>query len=129
MEMHIHFCTEPITRSQALLADSGANGARVEFYGTVRGMEMGAGIRGLRYEIYESMAEKQIRRILSELDVQYPCDAVAVVHRKGDVSVGEVAVYVGITSPHRQEAFGMLSAFMDRLKQEVPIWKAEVLPC
>jgi molybdopterin synthase catalytic subunit len=47
----------------------------------------------------------------------------------GEVLVGEAAVYVGVTSPHRGEAFGMLSALMDRLKQEVPIWKAEVLAC
>jgi len=129
MELHIRFCTAPITRPQPLPADSPEAGARVEFYGTVRGTESGAGIRGLRYEIYESMAHNQIGRILTELETQYPCDAVCVVHRKGEVSVGEAAVYVGITSPHRQEAFGMLSAFMDRLKQEVPIWKAEVLPC
>jgi molybdopterin synthase catalytic subunit len=38
-------------------------------------------------------------------------------------------VYVGVTARHRAEAFGMLAALMDRLKQEVPIWKAEVLPC
>ena len=129
MKLHIHFCAEPITRPQTLPPDSAADGARVEFYGTVRGTEKGAGIRGLRYEIYESMAHNQIGRILTELKTQYPCDAVSVVHRKGEVSVGEAAIYVGITSPHRQEAFGMLSAFMDRLKQEVPIWKAEVLPC
>jgi len=129
MELHIRFCTAPITRPQPLPADSPEAGARVEFYGTVRGTESGAGIRGLRYESYESMAEKQIRRIVSELEGQHPCDSVAVVHRQGEVLVGEAAVYVGIVSRHRAGAFGMLSAFMDRLKQEVPIWKAEVLGC
>jgi len=129
MEVHIQFCTEPILRPQPMPADSDGTGARAEFYGTVRGTESGAGIRGLRYEIYESMAEKQLRRILLELAVEHPCAAVAVVHRKGEVLVGEAAVYVGVTSPHRAEAFGMLSALMDRLKQEVPIWKVEVLPC
>ena len=129
MEMHIHFCTASIARPQSRPLDSAAVGARVEFYGTVRGTEGGAGIRGLRYEIYESMARRQIQRILADLNKQFPCDAVSVVHRMGEVSVGEAAVYVGITSPHRKEAFGMLEAFMDRLKQEVPIWKAEVLAC
>lgn len=129
MELHVEFCSAPIIRPHPFPADSPEAGARVEFYGTVRGTESGAGIRGLRYEIYESMAEKQIRRILRELERTYPCAAVAVVHRMGEVLVGEAAVYVGITSSHRAEAFGMLSAFMDRLKQEVPIWKAEVLPC
>ena len=129
MELHIRLCTAPITRPQPLPADSPGAGARAEVYGTVRGTESGAGIRGLRYEIYKSMAERQLRRILLELEVEYPCTAVAVVHRMGEVLVGEAAVYVGVTSPHRAEAFGMVSALMNRLKEEVPIWKAEVLPC
>lgn len=129
MDVHIRFCSGPISRVQSLPADSAGAGARVEFFGTVRETESGAGIRGLRYEIYESMAEKQLERIISELEAQYPCEGVAVVHRSGEVHVGEAAVYVGVTARHRAEAFGMLAALMDRLKQEVPIWKAEVLPC
>jgi molybdopterin synthase catalytic subunit len=129
MKVHIHFCSEPIGRPQPFPADSPGAGARVDFFGTVRETESGAGIRGLRYEIYESMAERQLLRILSELESHYPCEAVAVVHRSGEVLVGEAAVYIGVTARHRAEAFGMLAALMDRLKQEVPIWKAEVLPC
>ena len=129
MHIHIRFCSEPIDRPQAFPADSPDSGARVEFYGTVRGTESGTKIGGLRYEIYESMADKQIRRILASLAVAHPCDAVAVVHRMGPVLVGEAAVYVGVTARHRAEAFAMLSSFMDRLKQEVPIWKAGVLSC
>ena len=129
MDLHIRFCTAPITRPQPLPADSPGAGARAEFYGTVRGTESGSEIRGLRYEIYESMAEKQLRRILLELEVQHPCTAVSVVHRMGEVLAGEAAVYVGVTSPHRAEAFGMLSALMNRLKKEVPLWNAEVLAC
>jgi molybdopterin synthase catalytic subunit len=129
MEVHIRFCSAPISRAQPLPVGAPGAGARVEFYGTVRETEEGTGIRGLRYEIYESMAEKQLLRIFSELKVLYPCEAVAVVHRMGEVLVGETAIYVGVTASHRAEAFGMLSALMDRLKQEVPIWKAEVLPC
>ena len=78
MDLHIRFCTAPITRPQPLPADSPGAGARAEFYGTVRGTESGSEIRGLRYEIYESMAEKQLRRILLELEVQHPCTAVSV---------------------------------------------------
>jgi len=129
MNVHICFCSGPILRPQSLPADASGSGARVEFYGTVRATESGEAIRGLRYEIYESMAEKQLSRILSELSVLSPCDAVALVHRMGEVLVGEAAVYVGVVARHRAEAFGMVSALMDRLKQEVPIWKAEVLPC
>lgn len=129
MKLHIDFCLGAITRPQPLPPDSPKDGARVEFYGTVRGTENGIPIRGLRYEIYESMAHTQIQQILSDLRTQHPCNAISVVHRKGEVFVGEAAIYVGIVAPHRREAFAMLSAFMDRLKQEVPIWKAEVIPC
>ncbi len=127
MDIHIQFCTEPISRLQPYPPQKEEYGARVEFYGTVRGSELGETIRGLRYEIYHSMAELQIRRIIEELIVHHPCGAISVVHRHGDVLVGENAIYVGITAAHRKEAFEMLSAFMDRLKQDVPIWKAEVL--
>lgn len=129
MEVHIQFCAEALARLQPFPESSEALGARVEFFGTVRCIEKDASIRGLRYEIYESMAERQIRRIVAELGVTYPCAGVSVVHRKGEVLVGEAAVYIGIVSSHRREAFGMLSALMDRFKQEVPIWKAEVLAC
>lgn len=129
MEVHVQFCEESIPRLQPFPTHSEALGARVEFFGTVRGSEDGLPIRGLRYEIYESMAERQIRGILAELEGSHPCAGVAVVHRRGEVRVGEAAVYVGVVASHRREAFGMLSAFMDRLKQEVPIWKTEVLGC
>ena len=129
MEVLIEFCEGVISRRDFFEGKHPEGGAVVEFYGRVRGSERGAVIRGLRYEIYERMADLQARRVLSELAVEFPCLQVVLVHRHGVVEVGEAAVYVGVLASHRQQAFGMLSAFMDRLKQEVPIWKAEVLAC
>lgn len=129
MEMLIEFCEGVIPRGVFFEEKHPEGGAVVEFYGRVRGSERGEAIRGLRYEIYERMAEVQARRVFAELAVEFPCLKVVLVHRHGMVEVGEAAVYVGVLASHRQQAFGMLSAFMDRLKQEVPIWKAEVLGC
>ena len=127
--MVIEFCDGVISRGAFFELEHPEGGALVEFYGRVRGSESGAEIRGLRYEIYERMAKLQARRVLEELAVEFPCLKVVLVHRHGVVEVGEAAVYVGVLASHRRQAFGMLSAFMDRLKQEVPIWKAEVLGC
>ncbi|MCC5808489.1 MAG: molybdenum cofactor biosynthesis protein MoaE [Opitutales bacterium] len=106
----------------------GAHGALAEFHGIVRGTEDGTPIGGLRYRAYTGMAEKQTVRILRELGGEHPCHAACVVHRTGDIPVGETAVYAGVAAAHRAEAFALLSAFMDRLKQDVPIWKVGVLP-
>jgi molybdopterin synthase catalytic subunit len=127
MEIHIRFCREPITRTQVHPAQKEEDGARVEFYGTVRATEAGERIRGLLYEIYEPMGERQIRKLLGELAAEHQCTAVSVLHRQGAVLAGETAIYVGITATHRKEAFGMLASLMDRIKQDVPIWKTEVL--
>ena len=102
----------------------GISGAVVEFAGIVRPTEGGQTIDALQYEAYDGMARSEMERILRELEKQFPCHSVEVKHRKGRVPVGEAAIIVRVAAKHRAEAFGMLAAFMDRLKQDVPIWKA-----
>jgi molybdopterin synthase catalytic subunit len=102
---------------------AGVNGAWVEFTGLVRGEENGQRIEALEYEAYESMAPKVIRAILVRLGQLHRCSAVGVVHRLGLIPVGEAAIWVGVASPHRREAFALLTEFMDELKRDVPIWK------
>jgi molybdopterin molybdotransferase len=102
-------------------------GAWAEFRGLVRGQENGAAIAALEYEAYSPMAENQMRRILEEIAARHTCLTVRVVHRTGIVPVGEAAIYVGVAGTHRAEALAMLSEFMDRLKQDVPIWKTRAL--
>ena len=102
-------------------------GAWVEFRGVVRGEENGQGIAALEYEAYSPMAERELRRILEDLAARHPCLAARVIHRIGIVPVGEAAIYVGIAGRHRAEAFALLDEFMDRLKQDVPIWKRRAI--
>lgn len=127
MNVKIHFTNQTICRPDA--EASGGAGAVVEFEGIVRGIEMGAKISGLIYEIYEPMADRMVRRIVGELNAEYPCLAFLVVHRHGLVPVGERSIHVRIEALHRSEAISMLEHFMNRLKADVPIWKSGSVPC
>jgi molybdopterin synthase catalytic subunit len=129
MNIHIQLVHAAIEKMEsALLRGSGQCGALVEFNGIVRGEENGQTIAALEYDAYEPMAEKTIREILHSLGLQHPCLAVVVIHRIGIVPVGESAIYVAAVGRHRGEAFALVSQFMDRLKQDVPIWKRRALP-
>lgn len=103
-------------------------GAVVEFRGVVRGEENGTAISALRYEAYQPMAENVMRQILRELAAASPCVSAEVVHRIGIVPAGATAIYLRLRSSHRGEAFRLLETFMNRLKEDVPIWKTEALP-
>ena len=102
-------------------------GAVVRFEGRVRAAEQGRTIRALVYEAYQPMAEQQIEKILRELRAKHPCLSVRVRHRLGEVPVGDIAVAVETLASHRAEAFALTAAFMDRLKQDVPIWKIKAI--
>ncbi len=122
MELQVAITEAPIGAWPLPAAALGA-GAWTEFRGLVRGEEAGRAIVALEYEAYAGMAERVMRRVLEELAGTYPCLAAVVVHRVGRVPAGEAAIYVGLATRHRAEGFSLLAGFMDRLKQEVPIWK------
>lgn len=122
MKIHIEITREPLVARGVTSAD-GSSGAVVEFAGLVRGEEKGIAIAGLDYEAYETMARTEMEKIARELGGVFPCRSVEVVHRIGNVPVGEASIVVRIEAQHRAEAFGMLAEFMDRLKRDVPIWK------
>ncbi len=127
MEIEIQFTSEPIA-GKIPPPQSGHVGAWLEFRGVVRGEENGRTIRALEYEAYPEMAEREIRRLLREISTRHPCHAAKVIHRVGVIPTGETAIYVGVASPHRSEAIALLAEFMDRLKQDVPVWKRRTLP-
>ena len=99
------------------------SGAAVRFTGAVRGEEDGRTIAGLEYEAYLPMAENQMRRIFGEIRDMHTFDDAVALHRVGFVPVGEAAILVEVRSKHRGVAFEAVRIFMDRLKQDVPIWK------
>lgn len=95
--------------------------------GIVRDEEDQRSITALEYEAYVPMAEREMGRILSNLGAARPYLYVRVIHRIGIVPVGEAAIWIGVAAVHRTEAFALLAEFMDRLKQDVPIWKLRAL--
>ena len=127
MKIEIQLTREPIVASPLAGEFSGRAGAFAEFSGTVRATEKGATIAALEYEAYSPMAEQVMRAIITELSQRHPCLSARVTHRVGIVPVGEAAIHLIVTARHRAEAFAMLTEFMNRLKQDVPIWKRRAL--
>ncbi len=122
MDIHIHFTTEPIVIPPAHLP-SREIGAALEFHGIVRELENGRALSGLFYEAHEPMARRRLEQHLAEIDALHPCAEVHFIHRLGWVPVGEASLYIRVLSAHRGEGLALLAAVVDRLKQDVPIWK------
>jgi molybdopterin synthase catalytic subunit len=124
MQIEIQLTTRRIAPERGLPKDlAGAVGAVAEFSGVVRVREGEATIAALEYEAYPAMARRVMHGILEELGRRHSCLLVRVTHRLGIIPVGETALRVVVLAGHRGEAFAMLREFMDRLKQDVPIWK------
>jgi molybdopterin synthase catalytic subunit len=103
-------------------------GAVCVFLGTVRDHNEGAPVVTLEYEAYETMAVAEMQRIVDEILAEMPGVRLAIVHRSGALSVGEIAVVCGASSAHRDEGYRACRALIDRTKARVPIWKREFGP-
>lgn len=113
----------PLSVDEVLRAvgDDAAGGTAL-FVGTVRNHDGGADVDALSYSCHPS-AEAEMRRIAEKVAADYPVRALAAVHRVGDLGIGDLAVVVGVSCPHRGEAFEACRKLIDDLKHEVPIWK------
>ena len=103
-----------------------ANGGVVTFLGTVRNSTDGKEVVYLEYEAYEGMAEKVLARIAQDVTDRWGIADVSIAHRFGRMEIGDVSLAVAVASPHRAEAFAACQYVVDRIKQDVPIWKKEV---
>tara|TARA_R110002049_G_scaffold2750_2_gene21545 strand:+ start:359887 stop:360357 length:471 start_codon:yes stop_codon:yes gene_type:complete len=81
--------------------------------------------QSLSYQAHEPMAEKQLLQIAADAIQRFGLTKLVIVHRLGDVPVGQASVVVGCSSPHRPATFEALPWVMDILKRDVPIWKCE----
>jgi molybdopterin synthase catalytic subunit len=101
-------------------------GAIALFYGIVRDNNQGRRVLYLEYDAYPEMAEKVMRDLADEIKARFPITDIAVQHRTGRLEIGETSLLVAVSSPHRREAFEACHAYVDRLKEAVPVWKKEV---
>lgn len=101
-------------------------GAVVEFHGVVRETEGMEKIAGFFYEAYEPMALREFGRIFTALEAEHPIESALVIHRLGEVPVGEASLFVRLEARHRGQALAFCGALIDRMKRDVPIWKSPV---
>ena len=109
---------------QASLADVAAGGY-ASFEGWVRNDNEGRAVKRLDYEAFEELALKEGERIVAEAVARFGVRGARCVHRLGELALGELAVWVGVASGHRAEAFAACRYVIDEVKQRVPIWKKE----
>ena len=102
-----------------------ANGAVVVFHGTVRDHTEARRVTHLEYEAYVPMAEAKLAELADEVQARHGRSALACVHRIGRLGLGDAAVVVATSSPHRAAALAAVEDYVCRLKQDVPIWKKE----
>jgi len=102
-----------------------ACGGYAAFEGWVRNLNEGREVRRLEYEAFESLAVREGERIIDEARSQFGVTNARCVHRIGDLPLGEIAVWVGVSAPHRDEAFRACRYIIDEVKHRVPIWKKE----
>lgn len=110
----------------AFVADHGAGGTCL-FVGTVRDHSDAGEVRGITYEAWPELAERRLREVAQEMHANWPLQRVALLHRYGALAVGDASVAVASSAAHRDEAFAACRHGIERLKQEVPIWKKELL--
>jgi len=102
-----------------------AAGGYASFEGWVRNHNEGLPVRHLEYEAFEPLAIKEGERIVAEAIKRFGIEHAACVHRIGDLAIGEMAVWVGVSARHRAEAFQACRYIIDEVKHRVPIWKKE----
>jgi molybdopterin synthase catalytic subunit len=105
--------------------EDAAAGGYASFEGWVRNHNEGLAVTRLEYEAFELLANKEGERIVNEAIARFGVLKAACVHRVGSLAIGDLAVWVGVSSRHRAEAFAACRYIIDEVKHRVPIWKKE----
>ena len=106
---------------RAAVADPAAGGIAL-FAGAVRDSDHDQAVSGLSYSAHPSAVD-ELRRVAEVIAEKYPVIGIAAVHRLGDLAIGDLAVVLAVSCPHRAEAFDACRDLIDILKASVPIWK------
>ena len=110
----------------ALVEKDTASGAVVTFVGRVRNVNLTRDVLGLHLEHYPGMTEKALQEIVVQAQSRWQILRWRIIHRIGDLQLGENIVFVGVSSAHREDAFHAAEFLMDYLKTSAPFWKKEL---
>lgn len=110
---------------QKLTSNNNQDGAVVFFTGLVRDFNQGNQVKGLSLEHYPGMTEKALEEIVLQANQKWSLGKTAVIHRVGELELGDQIVFVGVSSKHREDAFAACQFIMDFLKTSAPFWKKE----
>lgn len=105
--------------------DNDTCGAFVVFGGTVRNHHQGRGVAGMRYSAYGPMAERVLAELEEETRERFGVAECRLMHRVGELGIGETSVLVAVRSAHRAEAFRAGEYAIDTLKERLPVWKED----
>jgi molybdopterin synthase catalytic subunit len=121
-----HLLDSPIEPQRLRLAlQQGGLGAYVAFEGWVRDHNEGRTVQRLEYEAFAALAQREGERIIDEASGRFALARAQCAHRVGALAVGELAVWVGVSSVHRDAAFQACRYIIDEIKHRLPIWKKE----
>ena len=123
----IALTSDPIDVASALrYLQTPLAGAVDLFLGVVRGNTQDRPVDRLEYEAYDRMALSEMQKIVDSAYQRWPILNCVVIHRKGTLLIGEMAVLIGVATAHRADAFEACRYIIDTIKQTVPIWKKEI---
>ncbi|MBO2459082.1 molybdenum cofactor biosynthesis protein MoaE [Actinomadura violacea] len=105
----------------AAVGDPAAGGVAL-FVGTVRDHDHARDVSALSYSAHPTV-QRELLAVMEKVAADFPVRALAAVHRVGDLAIGDLAVVVAASCPHRAEAFDACRRLIDDLKAQVPIWK------
>lgn len=122
----VELTQQPIDASKVThMVTSPTSGAVVLFLGTTRQFTDAKETVTLTYTAYAPMATSEMEKLEAQAKARWPIDQCVLIHRLGEVPIGEASVAVAVSTPHRRDAFEAASWLMDRLKELVPVWKKE----
>ena len=107
------------------LAADNSQGAIVTFVGKVRDFNQDDQVAGLALEHYPGMTEKALEEIAATAMQRWPISEPTIIHRVGELGLGDQIVYIGVASAHRKAAFDACEFLIDYLKTKAPFWKKE----
>jgi len=125
----VQITEEPIDEQAAIQHVASPDcGALLVFHGVVRDHHQGRAVARIDYHCYREMAERELRAVAETAARDHDLQHLALIHRVGEVAVGEASLLVVAATPHRREAFEGILSLVDDLKRRVPIWKKEYGP-